>query len=186
MDHQIPIPMRPLSLTALVLVLLSSCNRNHNEVVQEVDHAAVLQQPNDPVEFDTVALESPPIDTSSRTMTQRKAFATAFQEEGCTGHMEYRDGSTRITTYIPERELIDRGEEIREMLPDAYVLAEQTAPRSIACDFENGTSTEHIEMPGTLTVVVRVHDKCSAREPYSVHNFLVWKDSTGGWGTVEN
>jgi hypothetical protein len=138
-----------------------------------------------------IALDTLPIDTAVRSHAPdplpasppHRADRTEHPrpDEGCVEYMNYRDGITTITTYIPKKDLAAHEQKIAEMLPNAYLLAEQSAPRSIACDFEHGTSHEHIDMPIPLPVSIRIYERCSARSPHTELHFVVRRDDQGGF-----
>lgn len=78
----------------------------------------------------------------------------------------------------PER-MLARKAELPSMLKSAWLMAEQAAPRSIADDFEHGTSTEHVHMPDTLDVEMKHYADCSARNPHTVLHYRVWPGEAG-------
>lgn len=102
------------------------------------------------------------------------------EDEGCVEFTGYADGTATLTVYIPRNALPTREGEITALLPSMYMNVEQNAPRSIACDFEGGTSTVYSSIPDTLPVVVTVFDRCSARKPHATLRYSVWKDGQGG------
>jgi hypothetical protein len=88
-----------------------------------------------------------------------------------------------ITTHIPKSQWPEREVEVLEMLPTVFTMAEESAPRYIADDFEHGISTEHSTMPDTLPVMVSVLENCRASRPYVKLRYRVWRSGDGGFGT---
>ena len=107
---------------------------------------------------------------------------STIELERCTEYTQYRDEVCTITLYIAERTLKEQDEAIRAQLTSAYQMVEQGAPRSIACDFEQGTSHEQVHMPDTLPVIVKVFERCSAREPHTTRRYGVWRKAPDDWG----
>ncbi|MEZ4739307.1 MAG: hypothetical protein R2818_08090 [Flavobacteriales bacterium] len=97
------------------------------------------------------------------------------EPEGCSEFTHTKDGLTTVTLYIPQRKLEDSNEAIRSQVISAYHAAEQGAPRSISCNFEQGTSIEHIHMPDTLAVLVKIFERCSAVEPHTIQHYGAWR-----------
>lgn len=89
------------------------------------------------------------------------------------------DGALMVCYTRPDR-MAAREKELPGMLETAWQLAQQSAPRSIADDFEHGISTEHVHMSDTLDVEVRHYSDCRAKQPFAVRNYRVWRDPAAG------
>jgi len=104
-------------------------------------------------------------------------------EEGCTDHIEASGGTVRITTYGSSVPNGDKQVDLAADLDAAWQLAEQAAGRSIADDFEQGISTEHLDMPDTIDVVFMRYRNCHVRSPDRTEYYKVWRssDRTCAW-----
>jgi len=122
---------------------------------------------------DSIVPNAPP---PARTPGKR-----ADADEGCAEYMESSSSGVRATLYIKPKQLSERGSDITETLPSAWMMVEQGAPVSIADDFDHGISTEHRDMPDTLDVEIRIYARCADRKPYEVRHYGVWHTATGGY-----
>ena len=181
--------MRTLFLSILLLQLLTACTSGQSGEPAPSMPTPRISDALTPEHLpDTITAVASGTDiqrANAEPDQDRTPLRLAAEDEGCAEHIGYHDNAGHITIYISRKLLVSSRAEILEMLPGTYSMAEQSAPRSIADDFENGISTEHIHMPDTLPVIIRIFEKCSAREPYAVQHHRVWRDGHGGWGMDE-
>lgn len=172
-------------LPCLLVIALSACGSAPTGSLAEVhvrEEAAQVE-----VTVPDSITSFPPAPTSARPdslpQTKRIPVSHGADDDGCNGYAGYVNGVGTITTYIPKNQWPERDAEVRELLPNVFSMAEESAPRYIADDFEHGISTEHSTMPDTLPVLVSIFENCRASRPYVKLRYRVWKTGDGGFGT---
>ncbi len=138
---------------------------------------------------DSVAVATAPKDTLPAEPTApvsmenaRPKRTASMRDEGCVEHMDGSSAEVRAVLYVRPADMSSREKDLESTLASAWMLAKQGAPVSIACDFEGGTSREHIHMPDTLDVRLEYFANCSARKPHTVQQYRVWRTAEDGTG----
>lgn len=178
-------PMTNSRAIPFLLLLLWACTDERRDrslsTVVEPPTFTMPPEPDPPIDVPPSEQNSDRIDPVRSTSTPSSAPIVA-ELEGCSEFTRVKDGITTITLYIPKRALEANNEAIRSEVTSAYQMAEQGASRSISCDFEHGTSTEHIHLPDTLPVIVEIFERCSAAGPHTTQRYAVWRTSTEALG----
>lgn len=175
-------------LPCLLVIALSACGNpppgGPAEVpVPEVEPAHVEVKVTVPDSSTSLQPAADAARSDSLPRTKRIPASHGAEDGGCTGYAGYANGVGTITTHIPKSQWPEREVEVLEMLPTVFTMAEESAPRYIADDFEHGISTEHSTMPDTLPVMVSVLENCRASRPYVKLRYRVWRSGDGGFGT---
>lgn len=168
--------MMPHSFPLLGVALLLGCG------VADQEHAVSEQREArlDTTVVRPAAAPAPVEDSIPAVQPPAPARVSVTEQEGCEDYINATSEGVRMICYTRPERMLAREAEIPSMLESAWQLAWQGAPRSIADDFEHGTSTEHVHMPDTLDVEVRHYSDCRAKQPFAVRNYRVWRNPAAG------
>jgi hypothetical protein len=161
-----------------LLMILSSCSNPHKgKCFSGISLSYLLPALNRLVINDSLKIDLAKNITPTNANRFSKPIYIRGYEIGASD-AKFNGEAVVIEMDIPSAMLKAHPDTLKKEVRQNYANSERFFPRSIADDFVNGISTEHISYP-QLNYAVKVYENEFAAKPYTTQTFRAWKDKAG-------